>query len=108
MVRRLQQLQVKQFIREDGPKSHQAKAGTPTMGGILIVAATLIPTIFWADLSNPNVLLAIFVMLGFGAIGFADDYNKVVRRRNLGLTGRSKLYSADHCELVRGFGIAAG
>ena len=105
IVRRLRQLQVKQFIREEGPKSHQSKAGTPTMGGILIVAATLIPTLFWADLSNPNVLLAIFAMLGFGAIGFADDYNKVVRRRNLGLTGRSKLYLQIIISLCAGLGL---
>jgi phospho-N-acetylmuramoyl-pentapeptide-transferase len=90
MVRRLRQLQIGQFIREEGPASHQAKAGTPTMGGVLIVTVTLAPVLFWADLSNPYVLLSIFAMLAFGAIGFADDYNKVVRRRNLGLTGRSK------------------
>ena len=101
MIRRLRQLQIGQFIREEGPSSHQAKAGTPTMGGILIVAATLIPTLFGPTSRNPNVLLAIFVMLGFGAIGFADDYNKVVQRRNLGLTGRSKLYLADPGELRR-------
>jgi phospho-N-acetylmuramoyl-pentapeptide-transferase len=90
MVRHLRQLQIGQFIREEGPASHQAKAGTPTMGGVLIVTVTLAPVLFWADLSNPYVLLSIFAMLAFGAIGFADDYNKVVRRRNLGLTGRSK------------------
>jgi phospho-N-acetylmuramoyl-pentapeptide-transferase len=90
MVRRLRQLQIGQFIREEGPRSHQTKAGTPTMGGLLIVTVTLAPVLFWADLSNPYVLLSIFAMLAFGAIGFADDYNKVVRRRNLGLTGRSK------------------
>jgi phospho-N-acetylmuramoyl-pentapeptide-transferase len=91
MIRRLRALQIRQFIREEGPASHQNKAGTPTMGGILIVTATLAPVLFWADLSNTYVLLSIFAMLAFGAIGFADDYSKVVRRRNLGLTGRSKL-----------------
>ena len=90
MIRRLRQLQIGQFIREEGPRSHQTKAGTPTMGGILIVTVTLAPVLFWADLSNTYVLLSVFAMLAFGAIGFADDYNKVVRRRNLGLTGRSK------------------
>jgi phospho-N-acetylmuramoyl-pentapeptide-transferase len=90
-IRRLRQMQIKQFIREEGPASHQSKAGTPTMGGILIVAATLIPALFWADLADPYVLLAIFAMLCFGAIGFADDYSKVVRRHNRGLTGNSKL-----------------
>ena len=91
MIRRLHELQIGQFIREEGPRSHQTKAGTPTMGGILIVTVTIAPVLFWADLSNPYVLLSIFAMLAFGAIGFADDYSKVVRRRNLGLTGRSKL-----------------
>jgi phospho-N-acetylmuramoyl-pentapeptide-transferase len=90
MIRRLRQLQIGQFIREEGPRSHQTKAGTPTMGGILIVTVTLVPVLFWADLSNMYVLLSMFAMLAFGAIGFADDYSKVVRRRNLGLTGRSK------------------
>jgi len=90
MIRRLRELQIGQFIREEGPRSHQTKAGTPTMGGLLIVTVTLLPVLFWADLSNTYVLLSIFAMLAFGAIGFADDYNKVVRRRNLGLTGRAK------------------
>ncbi len=91
MVRRLRALQIGQFIREDGPRSHQAKAGTPTMGGLLIVAATLLPTLFWADLSDAYVLLAIFSMLGFAAIGFADDYRKVVGRQNRGLSGETKI-----------------
>jgi phospho-N-acetylmuramoyl-pentapeptide-transferase len=90
MVRCLRRMQIGQFIREEGPSSHKAKAGTPTMGGILIVTATLLPTLFWADLSNSYVELAIFSMLAFGAIGFADDYSKVLRHRNLGLTGRTK------------------
>ena len=90
MIRRLRELQIGQFIREEGPRSHQTKAGTPTMGGLLIVTVTLAPVLFWADLSNTYVLLSIFAMLAFGAIGFADDYSKVVRRRNLGLTGRAK------------------
>jgi phospho-N-acetylmuramoyl-pentapeptide-transferase len=90
MIRRLRNLQIGQFIREEGPRSHQSKAGTPTMGGLLIVTVTLVPVLFWADLSNTYVLLSIFAMLAFGAIGFVDDYNKVVRHRNLGLTGRAK------------------
>jgi len=90
MIRRLRNLQIRQFIREEGPRSHQTKAGTPTMGGLLIVTVTLVPVLFWADLSNTYVLLSIFAMLAFAAIGFADDYSKVVRHRNLGLTGRSK------------------
>lgn len=90
MIERLRELQVKQYIREEGPKAHQKKAGTPTMGGVLIVAAIVIPTLLWADLRSPFVLLALGATLAFGAIGFADDYNKVVRRRNLGLTPRKK------------------
>ncbi|MFZ0431979.1 MAG: phospho-N-acetylmuramoyl-pentapeptide-transferase [Candidatus Acidiferrales bacterium] len=90
MIERLRNLQVKQYIREEGPKGHQKKAGTPTMGGVLIVAAIVIPTLLWADLRNAYVLLALGATLAFGAIGFWDDYNKVVRKRNLGLTARVK------------------
>jgi len=90
VIERLRDLQVKQYIREEGPKAHQKKAGTPTMGGVLIVAAIVIPTLLWADLRNAYVLLALGATLAFGTIGFVDDYNKVVRRRNLGLTPRAK------------------
>jgi phospho-N-acetylmuramoyl-pentapeptide-transferase len=90
VIRRLRDLQVKQYIREEGPKAHQAKAGTPTMGGVLIVAAIAIPTLLWADLENPYAMLALGATAAFGAIGFWDDYNKVVRKRNLGLTPRAK------------------
>ena len=90
MIERLRELQVKQYIREEGPKRHQAKAGTPTMGGLLIVASIVIPTLLWADLRNSFVLLALAATLAFGAIGFVDDYNKVVRHRNQGLTAKGK------------------
>src|ERR1700685_335653 len=90
VIERLRDLQVKQYIREESPKAHQKKAGTPTMGGVLIVAAIIIPTLLWADLRNAYVLLAMGATLAFGTIGFVDDYNKVVRRRNLGLTPRAK------------------
>jgi phospho-N-acetylmuramoyl-pentapeptide-transferase len=90
MIQRLRELQIKQYIRQEGPQAHQKKAGTPTMGGVLIVAAIVVPTLLWADLRNPYVLLALAATLAFGAIGFVDDYNKVVRRRNLGLTARRK------------------
>jgi phospho-N-acetylmuramoyl-pentapeptide-transferase len=91
IIRQLREFQIGQYIREEGPKAHQRKAGTPTMGGVLIVIAIVVPTLLWADLSNPYVWMATMSTLAFGAIGFADDYIKVVRRRNLGLTGRSKL-----------------
>ncbi len=92
VVRKLREMQIGQFIREEGPERHQTKAGTPTMGGVLIVIATVVPTLLWADLANAYVLLALFAMLAFGAIGFADDYNKVMRRHSLGLTGNTKLF----------------
>ncbi|MGB0034458.1 MAG: phospho-N-acetylmuramoyl-pentapeptide-transferase [Candidatus Acidiferrales bacterium] len=91
VIERLRELQVKQYIRAEGPKGHHKKAGTPTMGGVLIVAAIVIPTLLWVDLRNPYALLALGATLAFGAIGFMDDYNKVVRKRNLGLTARQKL-----------------
>jgi phospho-N-acetylmuramoyl-pentapeptide-transferase len=91
IIRQLREFQVGQYIREEGPSSHQKKAGTPTMGGVLIVVAIVVPTLLWADLSNPYIWLAIFATVTFGAIGFADDYIKVVHRRNLGLKGRMKL-----------------
>ena len=91
VIRRLRDFQIGQYIREEGPKAHQKKAGTPTMGGLLIAIAILVPTLLWADLSNPFVWIAVFSTLAFGAIGFADDYLKVVHRRNLGLTARAKM-----------------
>ncbi len=92
VIRRLRELQVGQYIREEGPANHLKKAGTPTMGGVLIVLAIVIPTLLWADLRNPFVLLALFATVAFAAIGFADDYNKIVRKRSLGLTARTKLF----------------
>ena len=92
VIRRLREFQIGQYIREDGPKDHQKKAGTPTMGGVLIVVGMLIPTLLWADLTNRFVWIAVLATLAFGAIGFADDYLKVVHRRNLGLTARAKLF----------------
>ena len=91
IVRRLREFQIGQYIREDGPQEHQKKAGTPTMGGVLIVIAVLVPTLLWADLSNRFIWLAMFSIVAFGGIGFVDDYLKVSRKRNLGLTARAKL-----------------
>lgn len=82
-----------QHIREDGPQSHQKKAGTPTMGGLLIVTAIVIPTLLWADLENRYVWIALVGLLGFGAIGFIDDYAKVAKKRNLGLTATQKFWA---------------
>ena len=91
-VRRLREMQVGQYIREEGPESHRKKAGTPTMGGLLIVFSIVVSTVLWADVRSPYVLLALFSVLSFGAIGFADDYAKVVKKQNLGLRGRTKLF----------------
>jgi phospho-N-acetylmuramoyl-pentapeptide-transferase len=91
VIEKLREFQIGQYIREEGPKAHQKKAGTPTMGGVLICIAIVLPTFLWADLSNPFVWLVMFSAVAFGAIGFADDYIKVVHRRNLGLTARAKL-----------------
>jgi phospho-N-acetylmuramoyl-pentapeptide-transferase len=91
VIEKLREFQIGQFIREDGPQSHLKKSGTPTMGGVLIVIAILLPTVLWSDPSNKLVWVAVFSTLAFAAIGFADDYIKVVRRRNLGLTAWAKL-----------------
>lgn len=91
VIQKLREFQIGQYIREEGPKEHQKKAGTPTMGGVLICLAILLPTLLWADLTNPFVWLVMGSTLAFGAIGFTDDYIKVVHRRNLGLTAKAKL-----------------
>jgi len=91
VIQKLRDFQIGQFIREDGPQTHLKKSGTPTMGGVLIIIAILLPTVLWSDPSNPFVWITVFSTLAFGAIGFADDYIKVVKRRSLGLTARAKL-----------------
>src|SRR6266446_5310891 len=91
LIAKLREFQIGQHIREDGPQSHQKKAGTPTMGGALIIISIVIPTLLWADLRDPYVWIALAALVGYGWIGFLDDYAKVMKKRNLGLTGRSKL-----------------
>jgi phospho-N-acetylmuramoyl-pentapeptide-transferase len=91
LIRRLRQFQIGQEIRAEGPSSHQAKRGTPTMGGLLIILAVVLPTLVWVDLRDPFIWIAVLATCAFGAIGFVDDYLKVVRRRSLGLTARTKL-----------------
>ena len=90
VINRLREFQISQYIREEGPQNHQKKAGTPTMGGVLIVLSTVVPTLLWADLTNGFILLTLFALLAFAAIGFIDDYAKVSKQRNLGLTSRNK------------------
>jgi phospho-N-acetylmuramoyl-pentapeptide-transferase len=103
VIEKLREFQIGQYIREEGPQSHQKKSGTPTMGGVLICISILVPTLLWADLSNPYVWLVMLSTLAFGAIGFADDYIKVVHRRNQGLTVREKL----GLQFVASAGVAA-
>lgn len=91
VIDRLRQFQIGQYIREEGPQSHQKKGGTPTMGGVLICISILVPTLLWSNLGNAFVWLVMFSTVAFGAIGFTDDYIKVVHKRNLGLTSRQKL-----------------
>src|SRR5277367_4942823 len=91
VIEKLREFQIGQYVRDDGPQAHQKKSGTPTMGGLLICIAVLLPTLLWADLSNPFVWLVMASTLAFGAIGFVDDYIKVVSRRSLGLTARAKI-----------------
>ena len=92
VIARLREFQIGQFIREDGPQSHLKKSGTPTMGGVLIVIAIVLPTVLWADPANPLIWIVVASTLMFAAIGFADDYIKVVKRRSLGLRARAKLW----------------
>ena len=91
VIEKLREFQIGQYVRADGPQSHLKKTGTPTMGGVLICIAILLPTVLWADPANPFVWITVFSTLAFGAIGFADDYIKVVQRRSLGLSVRAKL-----------------
>ncbi|MGC9198925.1 MAG: phospho-N-acetylmuramoyl-pentapeptide-transferase [Acidobacteriaceae bacterium] len=91
VIDQLRQFQIGQYIREEGPKSHQKKGGTPTMGGVLICISILVPTLLWANLANPYIWIVMFATVAFGAIGFADDYIKVVKKRNLGLRSMQKL-----------------
>ena len=90
LIGKLREFQIGQHIREDGPQSHQKKAGTPTMGGVLIVISIIVPTLLWADLRHVYVWIALFALISFGVIGFIDDYAKVMNKRNLGLTAKRK------------------
>ncbi len=91
VIRALRDWNVGQEIREEGPQAHMAKRGTPTMGGVLIIGAVLISTLLWARLDKLYVWIALMATVGFGFIGFLDDYRKVARKKSLGLTGKQKL-----------------
>ncbi|HEX8162985.1 MAG TPA: phospho-N-acetylmuramoyl-pentapeptide-transferase [Pyrinomonadaceae bacterium] len=91
VIRYLRDLNIGQQIREEGPQAHMAKRGTPTMGGVLIIASVLISTLLWARLTNLYVWIILFATAAFAAIGFMDDYAKVAKKQSLGLTGKQKL-----------------
>ncbi|MDE3020930.1 MAG: phospho-N-acetylmuramoyl-pentapeptide-transferase [Pseudomonadota bacterium] len=90
MIRKLTVMKIGQAVRDDGPQSHLKKAGTPTMGGALMLVAISLSTILWADLKNPYVWVVLYTTLGFGVIGWVDDYRKVVQRNPRGLSARQK------------------
>jgi phospho-N-acetylmuramoyl-pentapeptide-transferase len=92
MIRKLAQMKVGQAVRSDGPQTHLVKAGTPTMGGVLIITSVVITTLLWGDLSNAYIWVVLFTTVGVGAIGWVDDYRKVVRRNPDGLSARAKIF----------------
>ncbi|RMG58045.1 MAG: phospho-N-acetylmuramoyl-pentapeptide-transferase [Deltaproteobacteria bacterium] len=102
LIRYLKMRQVGQPIREDGPETHFSKEGTPTMGGVLIILGTVIPTLLWARLDNPFVWIVLFATISFGLIGFVDDYRKVIRNHSEGLRPRVKFSLQILCALVVG------
>jgi phospho-N-acetylmuramoyl-pentapeptide-transferase len=102
LINQLKKYQIGQEIRAEGPKSHFAKKGTPSMGGILIIGATLIPTLLWGDLGNAYIWMGMATMLLFGLIGFWDDYIKVRKKRSLGLKSRAKIMYQISLTLVVG------
>jgi phospho-N-acetylmuramoyl-pentapeptide-transferase len=91
VIRKLRDFRIGQIIRQEGPESHRAKAGTPTMGGLLILLSAIVPTVLWADLADPYIWIAVLATLGFGAVGFADDYLKLTRKSHHGLIPRYKM-----------------
>ncbi|MEJ2416927.1 MAG: phospho-N-acetylmuramoyl-pentapeptide-transferase, partial [Exilibacterium sp.] len=102
MIRRLNILQIGQSVRDDGPQSHLSKSGTPTMGGTLILAAIFVSSLLWSDLSNRYVWVVLIVTFIFGAVGFVDDYRKVIEKNSRGLPARWKYF----WQSIAGFGTA--
>ena len=103
MIHKLRDFQIGQVIRQDGPATHRTKAGTPTMGGLLILTSALVPTLLWADLTDPFIWIAVLSTVAFGAIGFADDYLKIVRKSHHGLRPRYKMA----WQIVAALGVGA-
>ncbi len=103
IIRRLSLHHVGQVVRDDGPKSHFSKAGTPTMGGTLVIISITLATLLWSDLSNPYIWVVLAVMIGFGGIGYWDDYRKLVLKHSRGMPAKQKYLA----QSLLGFGAAA-
>ncbi len=108
VIKLLKKKQFDQIIREDGPKSHLKKTGTPTMGGLIILAAILIPSILWADIKNFNIQLMVFVTVWMGILGFIDDYLKIVRKLSEGLVAKYKMMGQITLGIILGVAIIKG
>jgi phospho-N-acetylmuramoyl-pentapeptide-transferase len=102
VIRKLRELQIGEAAKVEAPKTHLAKAGTPTMGGLIVLGAVLVPTLLWANLSNGYVLMIVFVTAALGAVGFLDDYLKVVKKKPKGLIGQYKIVGQVGVGLVIG------
>ncbi|MFT4924200.1 MAG: phospho-N-acetylmuramoyl-pentapeptide-transferase [Phenylobacterium sp.] len=107
LIRYLQKMQIGQTVRDDGPQSHLSKSGTPTMGGVLILGSIILSTLLWADLSNKYVWVVLFVVASYGAIGWVDDYRKVIRKDPKGLIAKWKYFWQSVVALVVAFGLYA-
>ena len=107
VIRRLQLLKFGQEVRHDGPESHFSKRGTPTMGGVMILFAITLSTLLWTNLTNPYIWFSLFILLGYGAVGFVDDYRKITRKNTDGLIGRWKYFWLSVIALVVIFGMYA-
>jgi phospho-N-acetylmuramoyl-pentapeptide-transferase len=103
LINKLREFQIGQVIRQEGPSTHAPKAGTPTMGGLLILTSAIVPTLLWADLTNIYLWIAVLSTVAFGAIGFTDDYLKIVRRSHHGLRPRYKIAAQVVVALLVGF-----
>ena len=107
LIRKLSGLQVGQYIRDDGPQSHLSKAGTPTMGGLLIVFSIVTSVLLWSDLTNHFTWIVLFVIIGYGLIGFIDDYLMQIKKRSKGLNVRNKLMLQFGLALIAGYLVYA-
>lgn len=107
LIRYLQRLQIGQVVRDDGPESHFSKRGTPTMGGIMILVSISVSVLLWAQLDNPYIWCVLFILLGYGAVGFVDDYRKVVRKDTKGLIARWKYFWQSVIALIAAFAMYA-